>query len=201
MSEIRKERTKDLYIDITCDLIRNDGMSAVTIRAISERAGYNSATMYSYFDNLSHLIFFAYMRFEDELLEKFKAEVNKEKASSLYGIWPRMYVIMARFYLENPNIFDCLFMSDFALKDKFDVKSKRAEKSSFNRYVMEKLQQIAVETGKNITLIKKINSICLAEITGTVLLIVKRRQSPDELHLAAMEDDLRKLIKCFMEES
>lgn len=200
MSEIRKERTRELYIDITCDLIRKEGMNAVSIRAVSERAGYNSATMYSYFDNLSHLVFCAYMRFEEEMMERFRNEIEKEKNLSLYQIWPHMYVIMADYYLENPNVFDCGFTSSYAYKDDFDGKGKRVKESVFNKYVIEKLNGIADETGKDLKLILKINAICLAEITGTVLLLIKKRENPVNLQISGeMEDNLRKIIHCFME--
>lgn len=56
MNQIRKERTRELFIDIACDIIRNKGMKELTIRNVAALAGYNSATLYTYFDNLPHLI-------------------------------------------------------------------------------------------------------------------------------------------------
>ena len=77
MNDIRKERTKALYINIVCDLIRTKGMQAVTIRTISDLAGYNSATLYSYFDNLPQLILYAQMQFENELGSFFQEAIRK----------------------------------------------------------------------------------------------------------------------------
>lgn len=63
--EIRKKKHKDLmmthFINTTIELIDDIGIRNVTLRKIADKAGYNSATIYNYFENLDHLIFYAAM--------------------------------------------------------------------------------------------------------------------------------------------
>lgn len=50
------------FVEATCKIIDTEGVEAVTVRKVANLAGYNSATLYNYFDNLNHLIFFASLR-------------------------------------------------------------------------------------------------------------------------------------------
>ncbi|MDO5558908.1 MAG: TetR/AcrR family transcriptional regulator [Oscillospiraceae bacterium] len=198
MNDIRKERTRELYIDITCCIIRQQGIKGVTIRSISEKAGYNSATLYSYFSNLSELIFCAHMKFENELVDIFNKEI--ENVRSLYSIWPRMYSVMYEYYLENPYLFDCIIENDYAASQKADLKDQWTSASSLYAFVQDKLEKISLETDKDISLINKINDICLAQVTGSVLLTLKRRNFPDSVQTRkTLEDNISKIIKCFTE--
>ena len=60
---IQKVRMVKYFVDATIEIIEKEGYEAVTIRKVADIAGYNSATLYNYFDNLEHLLFFASMRY------------------------------------------------------------------------------------------------------------------------------------------
>ena len=62
MGEQHKKMTIYHFISATDELINEIGIENVTIRNIAQRAGYNSATIYNYFENLDHLIFFGAMK-------------------------------------------------------------------------------------------------------------------------------------------
>ncbi|MCY0887022.1 MAG: TetR/AcrR family transcriptional regulator [Alicyclobacillaceae bacterium] len=62
-SESQKAQIRQLFIDATARIIEEEGIENVTIRKIADLAGFNSATIYNYFDELSHLVFFASMKF------------------------------------------------------------------------------------------------------------------------------------------
>src|ERR1044072_169233 len=51
------------FVDATAQIIESEGIQNVTIRKIADIAGYNSATIYNYFRELSHLVFFAALKF------------------------------------------------------------------------------------------------------------------------------------------
>lgn len=202
MNDIRKERTKALYINIVCDLIRTKGMQAVTIRTISDLAGYNSATLYSYFDNLPQLILYAQMQFENELGSFFQEAIRKEHIEKYYDIWPHMYGIMAEYYLNNPNIFECAFISDYAGSQTQEIRNMREEKSSFHEYVEECIMRISAETSTNPEKIFRINGICLAHVTGMVLLFARGRLAmKTQFDRESFEAELKQIIRCFMEEA
>ena len=65
---IQKSRMVKYFVDATVDIIEKDGYKSVTIRKVADTAGYNSATIYNYFDNLEHLLFFASMHYTSTLI-------------------------------------------------------------------------------------------------------------------------------------
>jgi len=61
--KIQKRRMMGYFIDAANQIIENEGIEAVTIRKVADIAGYNSATLYNYFQDLNHLLFFASMKY------------------------------------------------------------------------------------------------------------------------------------------
>lgn len=59
---IQKRRMMTYFIEAATEIIDEEGLEGVTIRKVADIAGYNSATMYNYFENLEHLIFFAQLK-------------------------------------------------------------------------------------------------------------------------------------------
>nr|WP_231784146.1 TetR/AcrR family transcriptional regulator [Lentibacillus sp. JNUCC-1] len=51
------------FLEATEEIIEDKGLHNMTIREIADRAGYTSSTVYNYFEDLSHLKFFAVMRY------------------------------------------------------------------------------------------------------------------------------------------
>ena len=45
------------FVDATAEIIEEEGLENVTIRKVADKAGYNSATIYNYFSEISHLLF------------------------------------------------------------------------------------------------------------------------------------------------
>lgn len=62
-NQIKKNRILKFFIDATAEIMERDGIDGITIRKIAEVSGYNSATIYNYFENLDHLIFLAALKF------------------------------------------------------------------------------------------------------------------------------------------
>ncbi len=58
-TDVKKKRVIKLFIAAASDIINEEGIDGITIRKVAERTGYNSATIYSYFDNLRQLVFLA----------------------------------------------------------------------------------------------------------------------------------------------
>ena len=62
MREEYKIKAMRSFIDAADELINEIGIENVTIRNIAKKAGYNSATIYNYFENLEHLVFLGAMK-------------------------------------------------------------------------------------------------------------------------------------------
>lgn len=50
-------RMMGFFIDATAQIIEEEGIENVSIRRVSDLAGYNSSTIYNYFGDLTVLIF------------------------------------------------------------------------------------------------------------------------------------------------
>ena len=55
---LKRKRIMIYFIEATEKLLRRDGIENLTIRGIATEAGYNSATIYNYFNDLDQLIMF-----------------------------------------------------------------------------------------------------------------------------------------------
>ncbi|HIS64140.1 MAG TPA: helix-turn-helix transcriptional regulator, partial [Candidatus Avoscillospira avistercoris] len=67
MKPLRKIR----YIEITSEILQQEGIESVTIRKVAERAGCTSAVLYKHFENKEHLIMLASVRFLEPYIIEF----------------------------------------------------------------------------------------------------------------------------------
>lgn len=107
--EIQRKRMSGYFIEATQSIIEKEGIENVTIRKISSLAGYNSATLYNYFDDLNQLIFFSLI---DSVLEYFISlnntlKVENESYITFLLVW-REY---AAFAFRKPEIYTYVFYS------------------------------------------------------------------------------------------
>lgn len=104
---LRRSRIQKYFISAAKELLDAEGLSAITIRRVSSIAGYNSATLYNYFDDLNHLSFLACM----EELENY----NQILSERLRGINDPLEHCLttadcfAEFSYKSPEIFWQLF--------------------------------------------------------------------------------------------
>ena len=195
--DFRKQRTENYFIDAACEIIRNDGMQCVTIRNVAEKAGYNSATIYSYFKNFSHLLLRAHIKFESELLQRINKDIIVNESIERYQVWPRIYVIMADYYLSNPNIFECIFVWKYEGGIPEELRMARAKQSAFAQYIEKNLRKISVETEVPLNYIYEINDACLSMTIGAVLLFIKQRfAQPRETLIKNLEKQISYVISC-----
>lgn len=78
---LQKRRTVRYFIDAVKQIQEKEGLDAVNIRKIGDIAGYNSATIYNYFDSIEHLIFFASMEYFREYIKELPGALKDEKDS------------------------------------------------------------------------------------------------------------------------
>lgn len=195
-TELKRQRMENYFIDAVCELIREKGMTAATIRNVADKAGYNSATLYSYFKSFPHLLAYASFRFEKEMMIFVEKKITKMKESNLKQIWPEVYVAMADFLLDNPNIFECNFITIYDGLTREEVVSLRDENSEFAKFVVKNLNEIAMQNNLEMQEVNRISDYCLSLIIGSVLLSIKQRtaNSKDFL-LSELKMQIEFLIK------
>lgn len=87
--EFQKKRMMSYFIEAANQIIETEGIDAITIRKVSDIAGYNSATLYNYFENLDHLIFFASMKYLKEYVLRLPDYLkdSRDSIDRYFKIW------------------------------------------------------------------------------------------------------------------
>jgi AcrR family transcriptional regulator len=108
--EIQMGRMWKYFVDATAEIIEEEGIDKITIRKVADRAGYNSATIYNYFTELSHLIFFASMKF----LKTYTDEVANymEEGKSPIEKYLLAWECFCKHSFKSPQIFHAIFITD-----------------------------------------------------------------------------------------
>ncbi|MFC4765854.1 TetR/AcrR family transcriptional regulator [Effusibacillus consociatus] len=98
------------FIEATVKIIEDEGIENVTIRKVADLAGYNSATIYNYFQEVSHLIFFAAMTF----LKKYTDALPKyiEKGNTPLEKYILIWECFCKYSFLEPQIYNAIFSSN-----------------------------------------------------------------------------------------
>lgn len=106
-TKIRQRRIMTYFIEAADKIIKEEGVGAVTIRKAADMAGYTSATLYSYFDNLTHLVFLATMN----QLDKYNAAIPRYLTNCKNSV--DRYLAISECFTEyaydSPEIYELLF--------------------------------------------------------------------------------------------
>lgn len=109
---LQRRRKMRHFIDAADRILSEKGLEALTIRGVSEIAGYNSATLYGYFSSLDHLIYNTYMKevpaLHAILTQTEVSDQSPEKA--LESVWRAF----CTFAYEHPNAVYTLMFSKYA---------------------------------------------------------------------------------------
>lgn len=99
------------FIEAANKIIEEDGIQGVTIRKVADMAGYNSATLYNYFQNLEHLIFFASMKYlKDYALDLYDyTKDSKDSLENYFNIWKCFNYHSYR----RPEAYNLIFFGEF----------------------------------------------------------------------------------------
>lgn len=107
--KLKQSRIMKYFIEATNQIIQKDGISAVNIRNASAIAGYSSATLYNYFDNLTHLIFLATF---NQLEEYNKALANCiATCKNSLEVYMQVCKCFCDYAYKKPEIYELLFFS------------------------------------------------------------------------------------------
>lgn len=104
---VKKKRVMMLFIEAAEGLLRKDGPGGLSIRKVAAEAGYNSATLYNYFQDLEHLTLFASVRYLREyvaLLEK-----NLTEDMNAFQRYRMIYRCFNTCAFREPEIFHGMF--------------------------------------------------------------------------------------------
>jgi len=106
--EIQTARMWRYFLDAASDLIEEKGLHSITIREIADRAGYTSSTVYNYFQDLSHLKFFAVMRYTNSYFKELP--IYMEKGRNTIEKWLYGWECFCKHSFEYPEVYSLLYI-------------------------------------------------------------------------------------------
>jgi len=106
--EIQEQRMRQYFIDATREILKGEGLKAVNVRAVSERAGYSFATLYNYFKDLNELIFICVQDFMMEC----EVMIERESSDMKPGFTriKKRIEIFIRYFTQYPDIFELFYV-------------------------------------------------------------------------------------------
>lgn len=108
--EIQRERMLRYFLDAATDVIKEDGIDHFAIRKIADKAGFTSSTVYNYFKDLSHLKFYAAMRFTTDYVNELPEYL--EKGNNTVESWLYSWECFCKHSFEHPKIYSTIFMDN-----------------------------------------------------------------------------------------
>lgn len=106
---LKQKRMMLYFIEAAQNIIDKDGFDNVTIRKISKEAGYNSATIYNYYEDLEHLLQFACVEYLVEYQKKLLRKIKDMKSPK--EIYFETWTLFASECFDHPKVFYQLFFS------------------------------------------------------------------------------------------
>lgn len=203
--QLQKKRMMHYFIDAAVQIIDEEGIDGVSIRKVADIAGYNSATLYNYFDDLPHLLFFASLTYMEEYIDDLPNYIRYvQNAEEMYlTVWD---VFLDHAFLQ-PSIYRTLFFSDLK-KDReayvtefyalypYDVKKfpPRLRHMIEKTYIFERtevLLQDCVDEG----FVKAPAVQSITEITVSVLETMLRKVEKGSLSTGSGKEKCREYIR------
>ena len=112
--DIKKRRVMMYFIEATQDLILNEGIENLSIKKIADKAGYNTATIYNYFEDLEELILYSSVDYLKIYLKDLRDEISSDmKAIEIYRT---IYKVFVHHSFEKPEVFHTLFFGKYSYK-------------------------------------------------------------------------------------
>ncbi|MGO4889746.1 TetR/AcrR family transcriptional regulator [Anaerobacillus sp. MEB173] len=203
-SEKQTERMINYFIDATAKLLKEEGIKNISIRKIAKEAGYTSSTIYNYFSEVSHLIFFAGMRFMEDYIEdlpKYSAKAKDPLEKYLLG-----WECFCDHSFREPELYHAIFIADLGehpeefikhyssiykfdslqLPEELEVIMTEQNLSKRSKNVLEKYAEKGVFRKEDI---EKLNEITIFIWQGMITSLLNNRvtYTPEEASKKTME--------------
>lgn len=107
--QIQEERMKGYFVQAAKDILKSEGIKAISVRNIADRAGYSYTTLYNYFKDVNDLVFECVNDFQQECA----GFVNTKTPQTLTGYAAIKAKAMAyvQYFIEYPGIFELFYLT------------------------------------------------------------------------------------------
>jgi len=113
-SQLQIKRMLQYFVDATVEIIEEEGIEQVSARKIGQKAGFTGSTIYNYFDELSHLIYFASMRFVSGYLQELPDYLERGQTYLEKYVWS--WECFCKHSFAQPHIYHALFIANLGKK-------------------------------------------------------------------------------------
>jgi len=120
--EIQRQRMMKYFIEAAKKIIREKGVKNVTVRKVADLAGYSYATLYNYFKDLDELLYYCISDFLDECCEYVQSTTEQPESQVLH--FKSHITKYVEYFINNPNIFQAIFVEDLKSQPPEEVKLK-----------------------------------------------------------------------------
>lgn len=131
--EQKRKRIMSYFINAAIELIERDGIENLTIRKVAERVGYNSATLYHYFDGLDELELFASVKCLNQYMKE--TPIGHTEGVNISEWYLAEWDCFCRHSFRHPRIYNFLFFSRRGEENLTDVFAKYYEIYPQEKYV------------------------------------------------------------------
>lgn len=110
----KEQRMREYFITAAREILQAEGMKALNVRAIAERAGYSYATLYNYFSDIKELIFECIFYFQDDCSKYITGKMNR-KPAGIERI-KAAHLGYIEYFIQYPGIYELFYlekMSDY----------------------------------------------------------------------------------------
>ena len=202
MIDDKKKKVMNRFIKAAVELIDEVGIENITIRNIAIKSRYNSATLYNYFENLDHLIFFGAMRNVRDY--SLSLEEYLKDTSDAMDRFLRIWECFCDYSFAKPEVYNAIFfpklskdMSHYIaqyyslfpedLGVHHQTVSSMLQKADISDRNMTAVQDCVVEGFIAAKDASKLNNMTVLIYEGMLVQVLRKKVSTEKAKLHTME--------------
>lgn len=104
---MKADRTIEHFVDITKEMIRNNGMSDISVRKIADQAGFAYKSLYNHFGSLDTLLWHV----RAKIIEEISDYLNQHQPEAIQSsdAVRKLFENYIDYFVQNPNYYKFLF--------------------------------------------------------------------------------------------
>lgn len=176
--ELRRQQVAQRFVDCTCKVIEQEGVTGLNVRKVAQMAGYHSSTIYLYFADFPHLIVAAAMQFLDRYAAYLGENVPEQE--NALDCYLRCMARFCEFSVANPNIFSALFVDGYGDIPPEQVYGQFVQSPLLQDHIRV-LGELAAELALSQETAKQLGDAVMSLCIGSILALTRHRSqlSPD----------------------
>ncbi len=111
-TQLKRIEMRRMYIDCAERVIRQEGIEALSIRRLAKELGLNSATMYSYFKDLDHLLTFVSLKFRKDYHKDLHRSITSDMDLKMQYI--KLYEVYCMYSFYYPSMFLRMYFGPYS---------------------------------------------------------------------------------------